>query len=356
MKKLIFFIFAISTLAFATCPKSCKNGCANYEIATASKSGTYYAFGKDIASYIAPKACINLKVIETKGSIDNIRKLKSKNYPRVKFAIVQSDVLQFYKKLLNSKIPRDRKEAKEILNKIRVIAPLYNEELHFLVNADSKLKTFSDLKNKRIVIGEPNSGTAMTAFILYKELFGEDLKYPIIQDFFSGLDSLGTKKADAILIVAGQPVKKLETKNKEASKLFRLLEYSEKDGNNINSYYLSTIKASSYSWLKEDIQTLSVKSYLITYNYSKKYTQTNLYNFIKAFKDNFDYLKKIASNDKNTPHPKWKEVKNICNFEHLPGGWKYYSILKSVCSNSTIDNNNAIPCTPQRRVYDSKCQ
>ncbi|NJN45392.1 MAG: hypothetical protein HC808_01645 [Candidatus Competibacteraceae bacterium] len=60
---------------------------------TGSKTGTYYQFGQDIAEVAKPKG-VNILVKESKGSIDNIKRLNSRE--NAAFGIVQSDVLGFW--------------------------------------------------------------------------------------------------------------------------------------------------------------------------------------------------------------------------------------------------------------------
>jgi len=63
---------------------------AEFKIVTASTRGTYIQIGRDIASFVAPEADIDLDVLPSAGSAENVRRLRHE--PGVKFAIVQSDV------------------------------------------------------------------------------------------------------------------------------------------------------------------------------------------------------------------------------------------------------------------------
>src|SRR5690606_26851254 len=68
-------------------------------IVTGPKTGTYYAFGSDIAR-LAGKSNLTIEVKESEGSIDNIRRINSAE--NAALGIVQSDVLGF---LARSKNP-----------------------------------------------------------------------------------------------------------------------------------------------------------------------------------------------------------------------------------------------------------
>ena len=65
-----------------------------YKIVTASERGTYIQIGRDIARLVAPAADIELEVLPSAGSAENVQRLREE--PGVKFALVQSDVYQAF--------------------------------------------------------------------------------------------------------------------------------------------------------------------------------------------------------------------------------------------------------------------
>src|SRR5256885_17214055 len=104
---------------------------ADYKIVTANEKGTYFAIGADLAKYVAPEATINLEVLPTLGSAANIKHLR---YDLgVKFAIVQADVYQAF----IDRAAGGSKEASAIIRPLRVILPLYNTEIHYILTADA---------------------------------------------------------------------------------------------------------------------------------------------------------------------------------------------------------------------------
>ncbi len=313
---------------------SCNGAKVTYDISTGSKTGTYYQIGLNLAKYIAPQSCIKLNVLNSNGSMDNVFKLISAN--NIKFAIVQNDVLQELKRL--AKI--GNKKAKKLVKNLRVITPLYNEEIHIIAKAGSDIKTFANLKGKTISIGKQKSGTAMTSYLLYKELFGTELKNAKTQKFDDALRDLQRGTVDAIIKVGGQPVLRLsKDMTKDSAKYIKLLSYNEKDDNQnpIESYYTADIKSSSYPWLEEDVPTLSTKAFLITYNYRNLREKTYIKKFIKSLKDNLPSMQKNATKALDTPHLKWKEVTTECN-PALPGGWKYYDGVNEICGKISRTN------------------
>jgi len=307
-------------------------GCSNkvtYEIATGSKTGTYFQIGNNLAKYVAPDACINLKVLNTKGSMDNTYKLRSPKYSKLKFAIVQNDVLQ----QLQAFAKQGNKKAKNLVKNLRVLFPLYDEEIHIISKAQSNIKTFGDLKGKTISTGKKKSGTTMTSFLLYKELFGEELRQFKNESFDEALLSLEKGEVDAIVKVAGQPVGRMSKQmDSSASQFIQLLSYDERNSNHqpVVSYYTADIKADNYPWLNNDTPTLSTKAYLITFNYGNPRERHYIKNFVESFRNHLAQMQQDATKDTNTPHPKWKQVSDVCG-SILPGGWRYFDIVDNIC-------------------------
>jgi TRAP transporter TAXI family solute receptor len=312
-----------------------------YQIITGSKTGTYFQIGNNLAKYIAPDACIKLKVINSNGSLDNVYKLISPEYPRLKFAIVQNDVLQE----LQRRADNGEVKSKKLVDSLRVIKPLYNEEIHILTKADSSINNFGDLKGKKISIGKPKSGTAMTSMLLYKELFDEKIKGYTSEPFDKSLRKLIRGEIDAIIKVAGQPVSRLSKgMNKGAGKLIKLISYDEKNGKHksIQSYYTTDIYSKNYHWIKDDVTSLSTKAFLVTYNYKNIGTTSKIKKFVKSLNDNLQMLQKEATKSTNTPHLKWNQVANECN-PPLPGKWQYHKVINEVCpvdNVTTVNNTN----------------
>lgn len=120
---------------------------ADYRIVTGGTTGTYYAFGQNLASVVAPEANITLGVLSSAGSVQNVRDMRYRE--KVKFALVQSDVYQAYIRLAD----QGDKEAQDLIRPLRVVLPLYMEEMHFVVAADSPLKYIDEIRGKKNLHG-----------------------------------------------------------------------------------------------------------------------------------------------------------------------------------------------------------
>jgi uncharacterized protein len=320
-----------------------------YKIVTASERGTYIQIGRDLQKWIAEPAGIDLAVLPSKGSTENVHRLRYEE--GVKFALVQSDVYQAFL----DQAAAGNKEAGQVIRPLRVILPLYNEEIYFVTRADSPLSYIHEIKDKKINVGPVGSGTALSAITLYRLMFGESIADGNAS-YLSNEEALtkviSDKSLDVVVIVAGQPAKlfaDMKPEAREYIKLLRLDDNAPQTAKAITTYFPATIRTESYpSWLTEEIPTLTVKAFLVTYDYDLRATRDSLKRFARSLCTNFDQLQ-------NQGHPKWKEVK--MKLPALGKGWSYYSPMEHelrACITGRASNAKAPPsakeCSQQQRV------
>ena len=289
---------------------------AEYKIVTASTRGTYIQIGRDLASVVAPSADIALEVLPSAGSAENVRRLRYE--PGVKFAIVQSDVYQAFLDQAAS----GSADAANIIRPLRVILPLYNEEIYFIVRADSKLNYIHEIKGAKINAGELGSGTALTTTTLYRLMFNEPISESNAS-FLSNDDALvkllADKSLDVVAVIAGQPAKILVDMKPEARQYLRLLKFDPNHAASkaaLKTYFPATVRATSYpNLLTEDLPGMAVKAFLVTYDYNLKQTRDHLAQFVRSLCQNFSRLQEKG-------HPKWREVELA--MPSLGQGWFYY--------------------------------
>lgn len=124
-------------------------------LGTASLEGNYYPLGQSIASVITSvDSSITVEVVETQGSVDNIRKLDS---GELDLAIVQNDVAFFAE---NSVAPFDTE-----ISSLRGIATLYSEPI-FLFTNDPSVNYPTQLTNRIVNVGPIGSGLITDARII----------------------------------------------------------------------------------------------------------------------------------------------------------------------------------------------
>ncbi|TDN63547.1 TAXI family TRAP transporter solute-binding subunit [Paraburkholderia sp. BL10I2N1] len=288
---------------------------AHYKIVTGPERGTYIQIGADLAKWVADPAGIELEVMPSKGSAENVQRMRFE--PGVKLALVQSDVYQAYVDMANS----GNADAGTTIRPLRLIMPLYDEEIYFVVRADSPLKSINDIKNQNMSVGLIGSGTAQSATTLYRLMFGQPIPEQNAQHLSNedALAALIVGKIDVAIVVAGQPAKLFTDMNPELLQKIRLLKLdpaAPETARAKQAYYPATIRTSSYpNWIKDDVQTLTVKAFLVTYDYNLRDTVGKLDRFADSLCTNFDNLQEHG-------HPKWKQVK--LELPDLGKGWKYY--------------------------------
>ena len=321
---------------------------AEYKIVTASERGTYIQIGRNLAQFVAPQADIELEALPSPGSADNVRRLRYE--AGVKLALVQSDVYQAFLDLAAS----GNAEARDMIRPLRVIVPLYNEEIYFVVREDSPLNYIHEIRNAKINAGELGSGTALTTATLYRLMFNEPIS-GANASFLSNEDALvkliTDKSLDVVAIIAGQPTKLLADMKPEARKLIRLLKFDPSQPSSqaaLKTYVAATVRASSYpNLLPEDLPALAVKAYLVTYDFSTKPTEDHLRRFARSLCQNFAVLQEKG-------HPKWREVELA--LPDLGRGWVYYPPAASelrACMAGKAKPAKAAPgktCTLQEQI------
>ncbi len=290
---------------------------AEYKIVTANEKGTYFAIGVDLAKFVAPDADIQLEVLPTAGSAANIKHLRYD--PGVKLAVVQADVYQAFL----DRAAAGNSEASTIIRPLRVILPLYNTEIHYIVRADSPLNYLHDIRNAKINGGLVGSGAALITHTLYRMMFNGPI--PEANDsFLSNEEALvkliGDKSVDVVVVAAGQPAPLIANMKPEAQKFIKLLKFDPNHPSSklpLTVYSHSVVNVSSYpNLLQENFTTIAVGAFLVTYDFNLEGTVNHLAKFARSLCQNFSTLQAQG-------HPKWREV-NMA-LPKLSPGWTYYA-------------------------------
>jgi len=160
-------IFAGFALAVGTASAAPPTPSMDMGIITGGDKGTYYQFGLNLKRLVAPHG-VNLTVVTSKGSVENVFAVYQR--PGTQLGIVQSDVLAFVARVETDPV------LKRIAKKIKMVFPLYNEEIHIL--GRKNITDFDELADKRVAVGREGSGTYLTARLLFKVAEVERLTPP----------------------------------------------------------------------------------------------------------------------------------------------------------------------------------
>lgn len=297
-----FVLVLVCVTLFGGMSSAKSEGLVPMGIVTGGPKGTYYQFGLNLGQLVKSNG-INLTVANSNGSVENVFAVYKR--PNTQMGIVQSDVLAFVAKVETDPV------LKEIAKKIKMIFPLYNEEIHLLGRSD--MADFDDLVGKRVAIGKEGSGTYLTAKLLFEV---SDIK-PAEMVAIGADDALPKLKAgevDAMFYVAGYPVK-LFSESVSAEDNLALLPILNKS---ITEFYpKSDIPAQTYGWQGEKVESVAVKSVLVSYDFRQANCR-NVGKFANVLETNLDWLKENG-------HPKWKSV----DLEYPLKGWEQYDCVKN---------------------------
>ena len=310
-------LIAIFAVAGLVLQGSAALAAAEFKIVTAFERGTYIEIGRNLSDLIAPQADISLEVMPSAGSGENVRRLRYEH--GVKLAIVQSDVFQAFL----DQAANGNASARDMIRPLRVVMPLYDTEMYFIVRQDSPMNYIHDIRGARINASELGSGTALSAATLYRMMFGTPIPEANVSYLSNeeGLVKLTTDKSvDVVAVNAGQPAKILVDMKPEARKLIKLLKFDPTHPASqeaLKIYSTGTVHASIYpNLLTEDVPARAVKAYLVTYDYNLKPIEIYLRRFARSLCENFSTLQEKG-------HPKWREVDLA--LPELSRGWLYYA-------------------------------
>jgi uncharacterized protein len=274
---------------------------AELGIITGGEKGTYYQFGLNLKELMA-KNRIALNIYPSNGSIENIYAVYKK--PGTPMGIVQSDVLAFVGRLQSDA------ELKRIAKKIKMVFPLYNEEIHLLGRGE--ISDFDGLEDKRVAVGEEGSGTYLTAKLLF-ELTEINPREMLTIGREEALSQLKAGNIDAMFYVAGYPVKLFADDVTENDRL-ALVPIAHK--NILEFYPEAEIPANTYRWQKQAVKTAAVKAVLVSFDF-KSTNCESVGRFAQVVLQNLDWLVQNG-------HPKWKSV----DLNYSLKGWEQYDCVR----------------------------
>ena len=162
---------------------------------TGGESGTYYAFGGVLSSYVSNNTGVSVTAVTSGGSKANIEDLAAGD---VQLGFVQSDVMSYGyngERLFDSAV-----------NNFSVVAALYMEQVQ-IVTTNPDIKSVADLAGKSVSIGDRGSGVWFNAVDVLGayDIDPDSGISPVYQGFSDSAESLKDGKIDAAFVVAGAP-------------------------------------------------------------------------------------------------------------------------------------------------------
>ncbi|GBF32398.1 TRAP transporter solute receptor [Desulfocucumis palustris] len=170
---------------------------SNISISTGATSGTYYPLGTAIANTLTNAGIgLNVTAESTGGSVENVRLL---GQGQTEIGFVESMIADW---AYNGKeVFKDGK-----VENIRGLISLYPNTIQTVVKESSGIKTFADLKGKKVAVGIQggSSPLAMQAVLESYGLSMNDIK-PQYLAYGPSMELLKDDQVDAVLVDAGAP-------------------------------------------------------------------------------------------------------------------------------------------------------
>ncbi len=286
-------------------------------IGTGGVTGVYYPTGGAICRLVnkmRKETGIRCSVESTGGSIYNLNTIRE---GELEFGVAQSD-WQYHAYHGTSKF-KDKGPFKDL----RAVFSVHPEPFTLVARADSGIKSFQDLKGKRVNIGNPGSGQRGTMEVLMKEMGWTTKDFALATELKASEQSaaLCDNQIDAMVYTVGHPSGSIQEATTSCDAVLVNVEGPAVDKLvKENSFYrYATIPGGMYRGNPNDVHTFGVGATFVT---SAKVPDKVVYTVVKAVFDNFDDFKKL--------HPAFAHldpkqmIKDGLSAPLHPGAVKYY--------------------------------
>jgi uncharacterized protein len=311
-------------------------------IVTGGPAGTYIQFGRDIAAL--GEACgQTLNVRESAGSLENAVAVRDR--PVTQFGIVQSDVLEYLQTFRE-----ENPELGRIADGLRVVFPLYDEEVHIL--ARREIGSLAELEGRRVAVGVQDSGNFITAQLVLDLAQVEPSERRSDLAPSAALEALLAGEIDAMVYVVGAPAALFEQAEIDGE-AFHLLPMDDPVLQAV--YTPAAIEAGTYGFVEEDVDIVAVKAVLVTFDFNPR--QSAYHRRACRGVSDFTYLITTRFDElRENGHPKWREV----DVTAIPPGWSVAGCalegvdpayrFTCVAPDGTVTEEGAAPDMPEANV------
>jgi TRAP transporter TAXI family solute receptor len=285
-------------------------------IGTGGQTGVYFVVGQSICRLVnRGSAEHNLKCTapSTGGSIANLNAIKAGD---MDMGVAQSD-WQFHAYNGTSEFEGNK------FDKERAVFSVHGEPFTVIARADAGIKTFDDLKGKRVNVGNPGSGQLATMQVVL------DAKGWTMADFSLASElkpaeqaaALGDNKVDAIIYTVGHPNGSIQEAVSTVDAVLVPVtgEAIDKLVADNAFYAKASIPGGMYKGSDAETETFGVKATFVT---SADVPDDVIYEVVKAVFDNFDRFKKLHPAFENLKEEEM--IKDGLSAPLHPGAIKYY--------------------------------
>jgi len=299
MKKRLIFSVAIIfgfVMFMGTAPTPAAGQTKFVTIGTGGVTGVYYPTGGAICRLVnktRKEHGIRCSVESTGGSVYNLNMIAA---GELDMGVAQSD-WQYHAYNGTSKF-KDKGPNKDL----RAVFSVHPEPFTVVARADSGIKDFKELKDKRVNIGNPGSGQRGTMEVVMGAVGWTKDDFKLASELKSAEQSkaLCDNKIDAMVFTVGHPSGSIKEASTSCDSVLVNVTGPEIDKLVAdNAYYrMATIPGGMYRGTDSDTNTFGVGATFVT---SSKVSEDVIYNVVKAVFENFDQFKKL--------HPSFSDLK-----------------------------------------------
>jgi TRAP transporter TAXI family solute receptor len=286
-------------------------------IGTGGVTGVYYPTGGAICRLVNKERKnhgIRCSVESTGGSVYNINTIRGNE---LDMGVAQSD-WQYHAYNGTSKF-KDAGAFKEL----RAVFSVHPEPFTVVARADSGIKTFDDLKGKRVNIGNPGSGQRGTMEVLMEAKGWTTKDFALTSELKASEQSkaLCDNKIDAMIYTVGHPSGSIKEATTSCDSVLVTVGGSAVDKLVADNdfYRTASIPGGMYTGSDADVATFGVGATFVS---STNVSEDVVYNVVKAVFENFDTFKKLHPAFANLK--KSEMVKDGLSAPLHAGAVKYY--------------------------------
>jgi uncharacterized protein len=250
-------------------------------VLTGGTSGVYYPLGVALTQLygkVLPDAKTSVQA--TKASAENLNLLQA-GRGEVAFSLGDSF----------SDAWKGNEEAgfKTPLKKLRTLAAIYPNYIHFLSSADADIKSLADLKGKRVSVGAPRSGTELNSREILKAagMSYKDLGKVEYLGYAESVELIKNRQLDATLLSSGLGVAAVRDLATSIKMVVIPIPADIVKKIDDPAYSAGVIPANTYNGQTAEVPTVMVQNYLVTH---EGVPVDTVYKMTKVMFENLDTL------------------------------------------------------------------
>lgn len=257
-------------------------------IGTGGVTGVYYPTGGAICRLVnrgRKDHGIRCSVESTGGSVYNINTIRA---GELDFGVAQSD-WQYHAYNGTAKFKKNG-----AFKELRAVFSVHPEPFTVVARADANIKSFEDLKGKRVNLGNPGSGQRGTMDVVLNAMGWSKKDFRAVSELKSAEQSqaLCDNKIDAMIFTVGHPSGSIKEATTSCSSVLVNVTGPAIDKLvNDNDYYRkAVIPGGMYNGTPNDVETFGVGATFVS---SSKVPDVVVYHVVKAVFEDFGRFKKL---------------------------------------------------------------